>query len=182
MRPFEERHRKAHSNRKIYITVAAPAVAAGLVCAVSSSTEHSAAAAVNLATVTAIEPRSLIVRVLLSARYKWEGMVRKMRRVEVKFWSPCVSGPPLSSWLSPPVHDFVPSKHDTLESGINCSGVGGANTSRLKSRVAIFLHSWHVTVETLGNATHCLWRRGVIGRQKPSTQAIHAPKASKPRL
>ncbi|CBJ32845.1 hypothetical protein Esi_0380_0007 [Ectocarpus siliculosus] len=68
MLPFEERHRKADNNRKIYIAVAALAVAAGLVCAVSSSTEHSAAAAVNLAAVTAIEPRSPVVWVLLSAR------------------------------------------------------------------------------------------------------------------
>lgn len=44
MLPFEERHRKADRNRKIYIAVAALAVAAGIVYAVSS-TEYSAAAA-----------------------------------------------------------------------------------------------------------------------------------------
>ncbi|CAM9357392.1 unnamed protein product, partial [Ectocarpus sp. 6 AP-2014] len=49
MLPFEERHRKADRNRKIYIAVAALAVAAGLVYAVSSSTEQSASAAANLA-------------------------------------------------------------------------------------------------------------------------------------
>lgn len=68
MMPFEERQRKADSNRKIYIAVAALAVAAGLVCAVSCSIEHSGAAAVNLAAVTAIEPRSPVVRALRSAR------------------------------------------------------------------------------------------------------------------
>lgn len=48
MLPLEERHRKADRNRKIYIAVAALAVAAGLVYAVSSSTEQSASAAANL--------------------------------------------------------------------------------------------------------------------------------------
>lgn len=61
--PFEERHREADSNHKIYI-----AVAAGLVCAVSSSTKKPVEAAVNLAAMTAIEPRFPVVRVVLWAR------------------------------------------------------------------------------------------------------------------
>lgn len=48
MLPFEERHRKADRNRKIYIAVAALAVAAGIMYAVSSTEYSAAAAAANL--------------------------------------------------------------------------------------------------------------------------------------
>eukprot|EP00752_Nemacystus_decipiens_P001317 g1307.t1 len=48
MLPFEERHRKADRNRKIYIAVAALAVAAGIMYAVSSTEYSAAAAAANI--------------------------------------------------------------------------------------------------------------------------------------
>lgn len=48
MLPFEERHRKADRNRKIYIAVAALAVAAGIMYAVSSTEYTAAAAAANI--------------------------------------------------------------------------------------------------------------------------------------
>eukprot|EP00903_Cladosiphon_okamuranus_P007205 g6994.t2 len=48
MLPFEERHRKANRNRRIYIAFAALAVAAGIMYAVSSTEYSAAAAAANL--------------------------------------------------------------------------------------------------------------------------------------